>query len=80
MYLTTEYTAKGYNIKIVNNDEGVTRLIRVKVINYVTNNMDVFDDVCDCGLDNTNDPMENIYVQTNTNIRTLHEVLPILDI
>ena len=63
MYLTTEYTAKGYNIKIVNNDEGVTRLIRVKVINYVTNNMDMFDDVCDCGLENTND-------QTNTNIRT----------
>ena len=77
MYLTTEYTAKGYNIKIVNNDEGVTRLIRVKVINYVTNNMDVLDDVCDCGLENTNDCAGNVYIQTNANIRTLlfHSVL-----
>ena len=49
--------------EIIYNDKGVTRLIRVKVINYVTNNMDMFDDVCDCGLENTND-------QTNTNIRT----------
>ena len=48
---------------MINNNEGVTRLICVKVINYVTNNMDMFDDVCDCGLENTND-------QTNTNIRT----------
>ena len=25
------------------------------VINYVTNNMDMFDDVCDCGFDDIND-------------------------